>query len=189
MEDQAGLAKDQQSVLFKGKLLSADDDLAEAGISEGDTVNIVPSKKPRAAGAGESGPMPSSLRCKAAVTAEEGASDPFGLGGLGGPGGMPGMEGMPDMTPENYQKMMNDMMNSPMMDEFLSDPEKIEESRQAILENPQLRQAMEQLPGFSDMIDDADKWRESMMMAKDVMQAQKEMISKSQETTDVDDLD
>lgn len=38
-----------QSVLFKGNLLKSELDLEEAGIADGDTVNIVPSKKPKAA--------------------------------------------------------------------------------------------------------------------------------------------
>lgn len=38
-----------QSVLFKGNLLKAELDLEDAGIADGDTVNVVPSKKPKAA--------------------------------------------------------------------------------------------------------------------------------------------
>ncbi len=38
-----------QSVLFKGSLLKPELELEEAGITDGDTVNIVPSKKPKAA--------------------------------------------------------------------------------------------------------------------------------------------
>lgn len=44
------------------------------------------------------------------------------------------------------------MMNSDMMEEVLGNPEKMEQARQAILENPTLKQAMAQLPGFSDMV-------------------------------------
>lgn len=43
-------------------------------------------------------------------------------------------------------------MNSDMMEEVLGNPEKMEQARQAILENPTLKQAMAQLPGFSDMV-------------------------------------
>lgn len=39
-----------------------------------------------------------------------------------------------------------------MMEEVLGNPEKMEQARQAILENPTLKQAMSQLPGFSDMV-------------------------------------
>ncbi|CAN0407969.1 unnamed protein product, partial [Ectocarpus sp. 13 AM-2016] len=40
------------------------------------------------------------------------------------------------------------MMNSDMMEEVLGNPEKMEQARQAILDNPTLKQAMTQLPGF-----------------------------------------
>lgn len=44
------------------------------------------------------------------------------------------------------------MMNSDMMEEVLGNPEKMEQARQAILDNPTLKQAMTQLPGFADMV-------------------------------------
>lgn len=44
------------------------------------------------------------------------------------------------------------MMNSDMMEEVLGNPEKMEQARQAILDNPTLKQAMAQLPGFSEMV-------------------------------------
>jgi Ubiquitin family len=97
LAEQAGIAKDQQSVLFKSKLLSSDDDLAAAGVSEGDTINVVPTKRPkseRAAAARSSG---SSTVDKPAFPS---------MGGLGGLGGMGGMPGLPaDMSPEEYQKV------------------------------------------------------------------------------------
>lgn len=49
-------------------------------------------------------------------------------------------------------KFLQEMMNSDMMEEVLGNPEKMEQARQAILENPTLKQAMAQLPGFSDMV-------------------------------------
>eukprot|EP00903_Cladosiphon_okamuranus_P017110 g15764.t1 len=209
VEEQAGLAKEQQSVLFKGNLLKSELDLEEAGIADGDTVNIVPSKKPKAAASAAD----KAFAVGAGGDTEEveagaggavgGASDPFGgalggLGGLGGAmgglgGGMPG--GMPPgVTPEMYQKMMKEMMNSDMMEEVLGNPEKMEQARQAILENPTLKQAMAQLPGFSDMIDSPEKWRENMEMALEMFKAQKAMMQQEAAdedngAADVDDLD
>ncbi|CAB1105595.1 unnamed protein product [Ectocarpus sp. CCAP 1310/34] len=206
VEEQAGLAKEQQSVLFKGNLLKPELELEEAGVSDGDTVNIVPSKKPKtsvaaaekafAVGAGGDGE-----EVEAGVGGGAGGSDPFGgalggLGGLGGAmgGGMPG--GMPPgVTPEMYQKMMKEMMNSDMMEEVLGNPEKMEQARQAILDNPTLKQAMTQLPGFADMIDSPEKWRENMEMALEMFKAQKAMMQQEgagdeiDGAADVDDLD
>ncbi|CAM9943082.1 unnamed protein product [Ectocarpus sp. 4 AP-2014] len=191
VEEQAGLAKEQQSVLFKGSLLKPELELEEAGVSDGDTVNIVPSKKPKT----------SVAAVEAGVGGGASGSDPFGgalggLGGLGGAmgGGMPG--GMPPgVTPEMYQKMMKEMMNSDMMEEVLGNPEKMEQARQAILENPTLKQAMTQLPGFADMIDSPEKWRENMEMALEMFKAQKAMMQQEgagdeiDGAADVDDLD
>jgi len=53
------------------------------------------------------------------------------LGGAGGEGGMPSME--------ESMKMMSNMMNSPMIQEMMSDPERLEQSRQMILQNPMLK--------------------------------------------------
>lgn len=49
-------------MLFKGSLLKPDVNLEEAGISDGDTVNVVPSKKPRASTPAVSKPWPLRLR-------------------------------------------------------------------------------------------------------------------------------
>lgn len=65
--------------------------------------------------------------------------------------------------------MMAEVLNSPMMDEFFGSPEKIEESRKAILGNPMLKEAMAQLPGFSDMLEDPDKWMESMQQVRQII--------------------
>jgi uncharacterized ubiquitin-like protein YukD len=96
LAEQAGIAKDQQSVLFKSKLLSADDDLAAAGVNEGDTINVVPTKRPK------------SERAAAAAGSSSTVDKPAfpSMGGLGGLGGMGGMPGLPaDMSPEEYQKV------------------------------------------------------------------------------------
>jgi hypothetical protein len=95
-----------------------------------------------------------------------------------------------------FPQAMKQMLDSPMMDEFFGSPEKIEESRQAILDNPALKEAMSQLPGFTDMVDDPEKWRESMMQAKEAMEAQRDLMRQQgsmggggDDAGDVDDLD
>ena len=47
VEEAAGLEPGQQSVLFRGKVLSADDDLSEIGVSDGDVLNVVKGRKQR----------------------------------------------------------------------------------------------------------------------------------------------
>ena len=46
---------------------------------------------------------------------------------------------------------MEQFLDSPMMQEFLNDPEKMEQSRQALLNNPMAMQMMQQMPGFEEM--------------------------------------
>ncbi len=223
IKDAAGLSEDQQSVLFKGRLLNPDDDLEGAGVVAGDVINVVPSKRQRTEKVEASASAWGRINATRAHTVgqelegNKGGSG-GGLGGNGGRfgdlGGLGGGMGNFNMLPEQYEQVMNEMLNSPMMDEFFASEEKIEESRQAILENSALKEvgrqldmgfaftlflsllvtptkktrvqnhtfcrlpctytactdsyplffkAMSQLPGFSDMIDDPEKWRESMM--------------------------
>ncbi|KAG5185259.1 hypothetical protein JKP88DRAFT_219218 [Tribonema minus] len=189
VQEKAGLSAEQQSVLFKGKLLAAGDDLSTVGVSDGDTINVVPSKKPKAERTAAAG-----VDADGTVDAPGGEGSGFpGIAGFPGMGSMPGMPaGMPDLSPEEYQKMMGEVLNSPMMDEFFGSPEKIEESRKAILENPMLKQAMAQLPGFSEMLEDPDKWMESMLQAKEMLEQQRSMLQDQGGAPlggDVDDLD
>ena len=44
MEGKSGLKPTQQAILFKGKQLSSTEELLAAGVTEGDTLNIVPTK-------------------------------------------------------------------------------------------------------------------------------------------------
>ena len=77
-----------------------------------------------------------------------------------------GGEGMPSM--EESMKAMSEMMQSPMFNEYMNDPEKLEESRQMILQNPMMKQMMGSMPGFEEILNDADKWRETMQAAGDM---------------------
>lgn len=48
---------------------------------------------------------------------------------------------------------------------YMNDPEKLEQSRQMILENPMMKQMMGSMPGFEDILNDPEKWRETMQAA------------------------
>lgn len=84
-------------------------------------------------------------------------------GGLGGDGG-----GMPDM--KQSMEMMQSMMNSPMFQQYFNDPERLEQSRQMIMDNPMMKSMMASLPGFEDILNDKVKWRETMMAAAKMYQ-------------------
>jgi len=105
-----------------------------------------------------------------------------GAGGFGDMmGGLGGMPGMPQ-NEEEYQAAMEQMLDSPMMKEFLSDPEKIEQSRLALLNNPMAMQMMKQMPGFEDIINDKDKFAERMLQSKAQFDAMKEAKDKTDAT-------
>jgi hypothetical protein len=171
--------------LFNGKRLTGDaDSLSEAGVTEGDKLNCVPSKK-------SSSTKKSSSKTKATATpaasadtasAAGASSDPMAemMKGLTGAGGldemvknmMSGAGGgaggpAPDMA--ESMKMMKDLTNSPIFEEFLNNPDKLEESRQMILSNPMMKAMMASMPGMEDLLNDKDAWAQTMTAAAGLM--------------------
>jgi FKBP-type peptidyl-prolyl cis-trans isomerase len=69
-------------------------------------------------------------------------------------------------------QMMGGLWDSPAMQEYLSSPDKQEESRQALLNNPFLRQWMDADPQFREVVEDPQKWSESMGAAKELFAQQ-----------------
>lgn len=194
IEEQAGLAVAQQAVLYKGKMLAADATLAGAGLVEGDSVSVVPMKPKKASDAAVDKADLSSLSPAAAgggasddLFGSAGAAGGGAAAGGGGLGALSSMFGMPDMSQmsagdmgamgEQYEKMMESMIDSPMIDELLNDPEKIEQSRQLILENPMMVSMFKQVPGMEEMINDKDLWasqmKEQIIAQRDAFRAKK----------------
>eukprot|EP00638_Chattonella_subsalsa_P003851 CAMPEP_0117757456 /NCGR_PEP_ID=MMETSP0947-20121206/14750_1 /TAXON_ID=44440 /ORGANISM="Chattonella subsalsa, Strain CCMP2191" /LENGTH=238 /DNA_ID=CAMNT_0005577369 /DNA_START=84 /DNA_END=800 /DNA_ORIENTATION=- len=190
IEEQAGLSSTQQAVLYKGKILEAEDNLVDVGVSDGETLNIVPNRRPKAARPAGADSLPTSPG-----TAEEspgmggGMGDLFGSGASGsGAGGMPSLEDL-GMSRDEYESMMDQMYDSEMFEQLFSDPEQLEMTRKAILENPMMKQAMEAMPGFSEIINDPEAWKEAMMQAKELMDAQKKARDQvKQKNNEIDDL-
>ena len=48
---------------------------------------------------------------------------------------------------------------------YMNDPEKLEQSRKMILENPMMKQMMGSMPGMQEVLNDPEKWRETMQAA------------------------
>uniref|UniRef100_A0A7S2Y1L4 Ubiquitin-like domain-containing protein n=1 Tax=Fibrocapsa japonica TaxID=94617 RepID=A0A7S2Y1L4_9STRA len=194
LEKQAALDPSQDFVvLFKGKVLSPEDDLEAEGVKSGDIINMVPSRKPRPAASpssvGAAGGAPAASPAGAGMGNMFGGMGGGGMGGLGNMG-MPQtqeewdeMEKMTGMNKEQFDQAMEQMYSSPMLNEFFSDPEKLEMARQQIADNPMLRESMSSMPGMSEIIDDPQKWREAMTAAKEQMD-----MLRSQAPKDVDDL-
>ncbi len=189
LEGQSGIStKSQGRVLFGGKKLKPADVLEDFGVEDGSTINIVPSKG-------------SSNEKKDAVVKNDGSAAAGGAGAGGADEWMENMlknagldpsqldemmknmpgggEGMPSM--EESMKMMQDMMNSPLFQEYMNDPEKLEQSRQMILANPMMKGMMASMPGFDEILNDPVKWRETMVAAANMYKSMGSDLSKLME--------
>lgn len=65
--------------------------------------------------------------------------------------------------------MMNGLLSTPLFKEYLNNTEKQEQSREAILNNPFMRTILERDPEFATVVNDPDKWRQSMEAAKSLL--------------------
>jgi hypothetical protein len=175
LENQSGIsAKSQGRVLFGGKKLKPQDVLEDVGVENGSVINIVPSKgNDKKSAVVKSDGSSSSTTTSAADGGggdewmtnmlKNAGVDPSQLDELmksmpgGGEGGMPSMD--------ESMKMMQDMMSSPLFQQYMSDPEKLEQSRQMILSNPMMKGMMASMPGFDEILNDPVKWRETMIAA------------------------
>jgi len=169
VEDQSGISSTKQGrVLFGGRKLKSADSLEDAGVEDGSVINIVPGKSGTVkkvpsssatvpADATGAGNMMESMLKRAGV-------DPAQMEEL--MKSMPGGEGMPDM--KESMDMMQTMMNSPIFQEYMNDPEKLEQSRQMILTNPMMKGMMAGMPGMDEILSDPVKWRETMLAAADM---------------------
>jgi len=192
IEEKAGLSSVQQAVLYKGKILEAEDALSEVGIADGDTLNIVPNRRPKSARPlTDSIPSAFSENTNVQIGSESATSGlpTNGLDGLFGSGG-PGMglEDLAGMTREQYEEMVDKMYDSDMMSQLFNDPEQLEMTRKAILENPMMKQMMESLPGFQDIINDPESWKNAMLQAKEMMEAQRQARALSKKNKEIEDF-
>ena len=179
-------AKQQGRVIYGGKKLTSDTVLSEEGIAEGAHLNIVPStsskkKKPKsiatvASNVDDSSETKSSSTSSSSSAA---ASNPMSdllknaginpndldemMKSMGGVGGADGPKSL-----EEGMKAMQEAMSSPILQQMLQDPEKLEQSRQMILNNPMLKGMMSNMPGMNELLSDKDSWRQAMQMAAEL---------------------
>lgn len=183
-----GGKEEKADIIFNGKKLKSKEILEDAGVPDGAKLNMVPrlkkksssssssSKSAAAAAAGGGATTTSSTESVDSVgqmvsdyMKQAGVDDKLGdlmksMSGLGGGSG----GGPPDM--KESMKMMSDMMSSPLFKDFLKDPEKLEQARQMMLNNPMFSSMMKSVPGMEDVLNDKDAWREAMLMAVDLFQ-------------------
>lgn len=185
VEDLSGLAASKQGVLFGGQKLKPTDVLEDVGIEDGSVINIVPStkKKSKKSTSNVSNASTGATTTNSAVVDNSGSGQSESSGStnnimndlLKAAGidtdkmqdmlkGLPGAgDGPPDMM--KSMEMMQQMMSSPLFKDFMNNPERLEQARQMILQNPMMKSMMGSLPGFEEIINDREKWRETMVAA------------------------
>ena len=127
VEEDIGIAMDEQRILHKGRAIQDEDTLEAAGVHEGAQLYVV-----RQSGA----------------TADV---DPSA------------MVPQPGQQPSTPNDMMASMLNSPVMQGMLDNPEVL---RSMLLANPQMREVMENNPELAHVLNDPATLRQSLASAR-----------------------
>lgn len=162
VETVSGLVAGEQSVLFRGKLLSPSDRLEDLGIANGDVLNVLKGRKVKAPRA----QLPKSLDSFSADSLPKGGMPDMSSG-------MAAAEDMiKNMDPEKIKQAMQAMerlLDSDAIDQYFGDDEKIEQARLQMLASADEYEKM--MPGFKaqaeEVASDPQKWREAMLQAKE----------------------
>ena len=155
VESVVNLEAGQQSVLFRGKVLTPSDVLADVGVSPGDVLMVVKGK-----------------RARPKETETEQSEDAVSTSGGEG-GSLPGFmnqQGPPNPADmDAAMKQMDSLLDSNVFDEYLKDDETLEKARLQLLEN--LDQYEKSMPGFKaqalEIVSDPVKWKDAMVKAKE----------------------
>lgn len=172
--EHSGVAAPDQRLIYKGKVLKDDKHLqSDYGYEDGHVVHLVgrpaansstptapaaapgASTAPPATGAPAAGTASTAPTAPTAFGGAANTADPFGLGGMGM--GLP-MGG----TPQQMQEHVAQMLNNPMMQAVLNNPDLL---RSIFQSNPAIRNLMEQNPEFAQLLNNPQLLRESLQMA------------------------
>ena len=156
VESLTGLEASQQSILYKGKVLSSKDKFEDLGIESGEVLNVVKGRR---------------VRPSLPTTSSKKKATEIG-GGINGVGDL--LDADAPMAAEQMQKAkqaMEQMLDSDFINEYFSDDEKLETARQQLLSN--LDQYDKMMPGFREQAEEIasspEKWREAMLKVKEQM--------------------
>jgi len=153
---------EQQRLIYKGRILEDDRTLSDYGIVDGSTLHLVKSRA--SSGAPASNNNAASTPSPASTQQQQ--TSPFMT-----PPMVPDFSQMQQqMTPER----MSQMMNSPLMQGLLDNPE----TMRAMMEmNPQMRQLMESNPQLREVMNNPQLLRQSMEMMRNPQAMQHMMRS------------
>jgi len=156
VESVVNLSADEQSVLFRGKVLSPADVLADVGVASGDVLMVVKGRRARPK-VEESEQVADNNDLATSGSSQDDAVNPFAK--------MP--QGAGDM--ESAMKQMDTLLDSTVFDEYFKDDESLEKARLQLLDN--LDQYEKAMPGFKnqaqEIATDPEKWRAAMTKARD----------------------
>lgn len=145
VESVSGLTANEQSVLFRGKVLNAGDKLEDLGIASGDVLNVLKGRKAKAPkaksadlAAFDAKPSSATQTSKVDFDTESAAA---------------AEKMLKNVDPEKLKQSvaaMEQMLNSDAMEQFFNDEAKIEEARLQMLEKADEYESM--MPGFKKQI-------------------------------------
>jgi hypothetical protein len=162
VEELTGIQSNQQSVLFRGKVLSSSDRLEDIGINAGEVLNVV---KGRRAAVKPAPAKASSVDTTSVKKSSNDLGDDLDLNNKSPE------DILKDMDPQQLEEARRKMDAFLESDDFLKqfdDEEALEKQRQDMLANMERYEKM--MPGWSqqvsDIISDPEKWKQAMANAK-----------------------
>ncbi|KAF4667592.1 hypothetical protein FOL47_003476 [Perkinsus chesapeaki] len=182
VQERTEIPKESQRLIFRGQILSDETTLKDSGLNEdGLTVHLVrhlvPPPHPKAPAATGQQQTPT-LRLGAtpgsAPTAAAGQNPYMAPSGLG-------MGPMGGMSPE----AISEMMNNPVVDSMLSNPQIM---RSLIEMNPQMQQLMQQNPELRTLIEDPEFLRQTMQAARNPSMMQEMMRTNDRQMANLDSI-
>jgi hypothetical protein len=183
LEEASGVSPSQQGrILFQGKRITSSSSLSDAGVTDGDQLNCVPSTSTKKKTSSTTASTTTTTKTKAATTTTPSSSsasssmkdilqnagmDTSGMEDMVKQmmGGGAGDGSMKPPSLEESMDMMTSMMKSPIFTEYMNDPDKLEQSRQMILNNPMLKSMMGSMPGMEELLNDPEAWKQAMQAA------------------------
>lgn len=180
---------EQLCLIFAGKILKDHDTLAAHNVKDGMTVHLVIKSGPVGGSSNSASSTP------AAPQRPDTGSTPFGIGGLGG---LPGMSNL-GMGSANFMEMqqqvqegirnnpdlMRQVMDSPLTQSLMSNPEIL---RSLIQANPQMRQLMDRNPEINHMLNNPDVLRQTMEIARNPAMMQELMRNQDRAMSNLESI-
>ncbi|XP_064391196.1 ubiquilin-1-like isoform X2 [Halichondria panicea] len=188
----------QQCLIFAGKILKEEETLEKQGIKDGVTIHLVvrsSSSTNKAAGSGSGSSQAPPAATTGTTTTTSTAPPPQQSTAVPGPSPF-GMFGAPqgDLQQQMAQvqqqlqsnpEMMQQMMESPMMQNFLSNPEALQS---VLTSNPQMQQLMERNPELSHILHNPELMRQALEMTRNPAAMRELMRSQDRQLSNIESL-